>query len=107
MNWQISAAIISLVPVLIVGCIIAEILMLMHPRRGKRPDIATTSLGVSYPNRVTVVRPSGQFISGPPVLVALRFGQWVMTVPTAIDALKRLGERGTLLLGELDSHLSD
>jgi len=93
MNWQIWVAAISIVPVLAIGFLVAELVMRMHPRRGKRPDLHNAELPRVFPKRVTLVVTGGRYMSG-----RLTWSQ-----AGALDYLLSIGERGTVLLGEIDA----
>ena len=103
MNWQIWVASISIVPVLAIGFLVAELVMLMHPRRGKRPDLHNPELPRVYPRRLTLVVAGGRYISGSPWVLALRMGRLTLSNAGAVDYLLSIGERGTVLLGEIDA----
>ena len=103
MNWQIWVAAISIVPVLAIGFLVAELVMLMHPRRGKRPDLHNPELPRVYPRRLTLVVSGGRYISGSPWVLALRMGRLTLSNAGAVDYLLSIGERGTVLLGEIDA----
>lgn len=103
MNWQIWVATISIVPVLAIGFLVAELVMLMHPRRGKRPDLHNPELPRVYPRRLTLVVAGGRYISGSPWVLALRMGRLTLSNAGAVDYLLSIGERGTVLLGEIDA----
>ena len=103
MNWQIWVAAISIVPVLAIGFLVAELIMLMHPRRGKRPDLLNAELPRVFPKRVTLVVTGGRYISGSPWVLALRMGRLTLSNAGAVDYLLSIGERGTVLLGEIDA----
>ena len=103
MNWQIWVAAISIVPVLAIGFVVAELIMRMHPRRGKRPDLTNSELPRVYPKRLTLVVAGGRYISGSPWWLALRMGRLTLSNAGAMDYLLSIRERGTVLLGELDT----
>ena len=103
MNWQIWVAAISIVPVLAIGFLVAELVMLMHPRRGKRPDLHNPELPRVYPRRLTLVVSGGRYISGSPWVLALRMGRLTWSRAGALDYLLNIGERGTVLLGDIDT----
>ena len=55
---------IALIPVLLIGILIVELLLVHAPRRGKRPDIKNRPLP---PRRIVrVVTPSGDILTGEP-----------------------------------------
>ena len=55
---------IALVPVLLIGILLVELLLIHAPRRGKRPDVKSRP---SPPRRIIrVVTPSGDVITGEP-----------------------------------------
>ena len=103
MNWQIWVAAISILPVLAIGFLVAELIMRMHPRRGKRPDLHNVELPRVFPKRVTLVVAGGRFISGSLWLLALRMGRLTWSQARALDYLLSIGERGTVLLGDIDT----
>ncbi len=103
MNWQIWVAAISIVPVLAIGFLVAELIMLMHPRRGKRPDLLNAELPRVFPKRVTLVVTGGRYMSGSPWALALRMGRLTWSRAGALDYLLNIGERGTVLLGDIDT----
>jgi len=103
MNWQIWVATISILPVLAIGFLVAELIMRMHPRRGKRPDLHNVELPRVFPKRVTLVVAGGRYISGSLWLLALRMGRLTWSQASALDYLLSIGERGTVLLGDIDT----
>jgi hypothetical protein len=103
MNWQIWVAAISILPVLAIGFLVAELVMRMHPRRGKRPDLHNSELPRVFPKRVTLVVTGGRYMSGSPWVIALRMGRLTWSQAGALDYLLSIGERGTVLLGEIDT----
>jgi hypothetical protein len=103
MNWQIWVAAISILPVLAIGFLVAELLMRMHPRRGKRPDLPNAELPRVYPKRVTLVVTGGRYLSGSPWVLALRMGRVTWSQAGALDYLLSIGERGKVLLGDIDT----
>jgi len=103
MNWQIWVAAISILPVLAIGFLVAELIMRMHPRRGKRPDLHNVELPRVFPKRVTLVVAGGRYISGSLWLLALRMGRLTWSQASALDYLLSIGERGTVLLGDIDT----
>jgi hypothetical protein len=103
MNWQIWVAAISILPVLAIGFLVAELLMRMHPRRGKRPDLQCAELPRVFPKRVTLVVTGGRYLSGSPWVLALRMGRLTWSQAGALDYLLSIGERGTVLLGDIDT----
>lgn len=103
MNWQIWVAAISIVPVLAIGFVVAELIMRMHPRRGKRPDLHNPELPRVYPKRLTLVLAGGRYISGSPWWLALRMGRLTLSTAGALDYLMSIGEQGQVLVGELDT----
>jgi hypothetical protein len=103
MNWQIWVAAISILPVLAIGFLVAELIMRMHPRRGKRPDLLNVELPRVFPKRVTLVVAGGRYISGSLWLLALRMGRLTWSQASALDYLLSIGERGTVLLGDIDT----
>ena len=55
---------LALIPVLLVGIVLVELLLFHAPRRGKRPDVKTRPLP---PHRIIkVVTPSGEVLTGEP-----------------------------------------
>lgn len=103
MNWQIWVAAISIVPVLAIGFLVAELIMRMHPRRGKRPDLHNPELPRVFPKRVTLVVTEGRYVSGSPWFLALRMGRLTWSTAGAMDYLLSIGERGRVLVGEIDT----
>ena len=103
MNWQIWVAAISILPVLAIGILVAELVMRMHPRRGKRPDLHNSELPRVFPKRVTLVVTGGRYMSGSPWVIALRMGRLTWSQAGALDYLLSIGERGSVLLGEIDT----
>ena len=103
MNWQIWVAAISILPVLAIGFLVAELVMRMHPRRGKRPDLHNAELPRVFPKRVTLVVTGGRYMSGSPWVLALRMGRLTWSRAGALDYLLSIGERGTVLVGEIDA----
>ena len=103
MNWQIWVAAISIVPVLAIGFVVAELVMRMHPRRGKRPDLHNAELPRVLPKRITLVVTGGRYMSGSPWVLALRMGRLTWSQAGALDYLLSIGERGSVLLGDIDT----
>jgi hypothetical protein len=64
---------IALFPVLLIGIVLVELLLIHAPRRGKRPDVKNRPLP---PQRILkVVTPSGEVITGEPERIVARLAR--------------------------------
>lgn len=74
---------IALVPVLLIGVLLVELLLCHAPRRGKRPDLKSAPRA---PRRVLkVITPSGDVLTGEPQTIVLRLAHQGFTgAPNAL-----------------------
>lgn len=93
---EVAIFLVSLVPVLLIGSVLVDVLLRTAPRRGKRPDLGTTrAMRPAAPgHRVCVVTDDGRRLAGTAWSVARQMGTWTSSEAAArrrLDALEAQG----------------